>query len=295
MAPVRRSVIVGHGAWGRILLAEVLRNESFDVQAVVSPSIHRATAVPATARRYISLADAVAQESFDVAFIAVPPQSSFSVVSAALEGNLDTFAEKPIALSTVDAVALHNTALARQRVLYVDYVYRCHSQVEALLTDQSSAERHLQIVLSVTDRRPVLDWNSVLWLWGPHLCALVQLLAFHRGDCSNGVLQDAWIEVMEDESFITLRLLTTRAALGALHYCRIASDKARTLKVGGGNSPLTIDLLRAPIPDNPSPLARSVRLFAKSIDLRESGGFAFHSVWLDCVSVTRVLEQASKG
>lgn len=134
MAPTRIGV-VGCGYWGPNLVRTFLELPEATVVAVADHDPERLAAVR---RRHAQVADGTREYrdllgmGLDAVVVATPPETHFEVAAAFLDSGLDVFVEKPLATTTVEAVALADLAEARGRVLMVGHIGAYNPAVTAL-------------------------------------------------------------------------------------------------------------------------------------------------------------------
>jgi predicted dehydrogenase len=111
-----------------------------------------------------------AREDVDLVFVATPPHLHRAVVSIALDAGKHVVCEKPFGLSPVDAIAMLDRAIVRDRLHFLDFEFRTEPARRALLAaieDETLGEvRHVAITAMVAGARfPVMNRDG--W-WQRH-------------------------------------------------------------------------------------------------------------------------------
>lgn len=290
----RSAVLVGFGQWGRLLFDEIHRTKLFQIDAVVSPSIRERYSEVLDCGKYATLDEALLDRRFEVAFVAVPPQHSAPLVEKALASGLDVFAEKPVAQTVSEATRICLVATRESRVLHVDYTYRFHWAIEKLSEEANGNDPISGFGLVIGDRHPIQDAHAVLWLWGPHLCAIFADVFQAGSDSSRSALEGVTLQVSQKGLAVRLDLASTTGTAAFLDYNLESREKKRELLVSGRNKQGPVDLLEPPPSSRASALSKSVAAFARKIRDRRPPRVAYDSCDVACIEITEVLERANR-
>lgn len=289
-----KAVLLGYGKWGRTLHEEIIRSGLFRVEAVVSPRIHDRDVASDHCMKFVDFHTALQNGTFEAAFIAVPPQSSPSLVEVALQHNLHVFAEKPIAQTTHEAQRLCAIAESSSRILHIDYTYRYHEAVEELAVNQTGDGFPESFGLLVRDQQALDSPEDVLWLWGPHLCTLFHDIFSMDQNKEPSILTGTTLRAIEGRGSVRLELRSRHGYIGYLDYSFQSTVKKRDLVVHLHQGYSSIDLTTKPPDRHLSPLQKSITAFRESMRRRNSTTGSASDCQAMCIEVTSVLEAAAR-
>jgi predicted dehydrogenase len=111
-----RTAVIGTGFMGRVHLEALRRVENVDVVEVAATSLDKARAAGA-GYNILNMTgdwhDVIRDPSIDVVHVATPNVSHFPIARAALEAGKHVLCEKPLAMSSAEAQALTDLAVAK--------------------------------------------------------------------------------------------------------------------------------------------------------------------------------------
>ncbi|MFK8003824.1 MAG: Gfo/Idh/MocA family protein [Polyangiales bacterium] len=237
-----RVAIVGAGAWGRNHVRTFANLEGAKLTAVCDkrPAVLDAmrgglpdTKFVSETEEALALADAVV--------VATDAPSHVDVALQALRADKDVLVEKPLALSSADALKLCQEADARGRMLMVGHLLLYHPAIEALRAIIDSGE--LGEVLYVVCRRlnlgVVRQRENAWWSLAPHDLSIARYLLGSDpvAVAANGgtFLQDG----IEDVVFGTVRF--GQKQLAHIHVSWLDPHKVRSLTVVGSKKMAVFD------------------------------------------------------
>ena len=118
--------------------------DGVDLVAVCDFDTYRARSLADTYKVpsvYSSLAEMMAQEKLDVIHVLTQPQHHVAVATECLRGGVNTYIEKPMALSTADCELIRQEAASRGLIAGVNHQFAHSNPVEAIL--QAAREQRL--------------------------------------------------------------------------------------------------------------------------------------------------------
>lgn len=231
-----RVAVVGLGHWGPNIARNLSQLESADLTEVCDTDLKRleeaAMRWPHTRRSQNPLF-VFSNPDIDAVAITTPAHTHFALAKAALEHGKHVLVEKPLALSSSEAVDLVKLARDRDRVLMVDHTFDYHPAVQHIERLVRSGE--LGRVLYVSSQRLSLgivrqDVNA-LWNLAPHdISILLRLMGEEPAEitASGGAYLQPGIE---DVVFMTLRFPS--GAIGNVHVSWLDPRKVRLVTVVG--------------------------------------------------------------
>jgi predicted dehydrogenase len=224
--------VIGAGAWGRNHVRVLSSDARCAVSAVADPDVRVATQVAALAPHARFVADAeelLADRTLDALVIASPAVTHAALARAALLAGKHVLVEKPLALSTREAVDLEAAARVSGRTAMVGHLMLYHPvvvQLREILRSGTLGRLHYLHSTRVNLGRLRQDENA-LWSFGPHDLSMIDFLlemeprtVAARGQC---VLQPG----VEDVVFLSLRYATGEIA--HVHLSWLSPRKERRL------------------------------------------------------------------
>lgn len=237
-----RVAVVGAGGWGQNHVRNFASLGALTVVVDRDPKVCAARQAAYPEVRVVSSVDE-ALDDFDAAVIATDAPSHAAVAARLLEAGKDLLVEKPLALSSAEALQLCDLAEARGRVLMVGHLLLFHPVVEELKARIDAGE--LGDVLYLVCRRLNLgvvrrDENA-WWSLAPHDLSIAGYLlgAEPTSVAATGgafLQKDAGIE---DVVFATVRYPGER--LAHVHVSWLDPHKTRMLTVVGSKKMAVFD------------------------------------------------------
>lgn len=127
---MRRLLLIGCGAFGRVHLAALQRLGRQDAVAVFEPDPAMRAAAPPGTRFVPDLAAGLAD--CDAAIVATPPATHVALAEAVLRAGRDLFLEKPATEAAAESEALHALAVAGGRIVQLGLYFRFHPKAQAI-------------------------------------------------------------------------------------------------------------------------------------------------------------------
>jgi predicted dehydrogenase len=197
--------------------------------AVADPDPRVEAQLPSGARYHRDPDQLLADPSLEAVVIAAPAPMHAALARAVLAAGKHVLIEKPVALSTTDAIAVEQAAISSKRVALVGHLMIYHPAVvrlRELLHSGELGRLHYLHTTRVNLGRLRSDENA-LWSFGPHDLSMIDFLVglepqtvAARGQC---VLQPG----VEDVVFLTLRYPTGEMA--HVHLSWLSPRKERRL------------------------------------------------------------------
>jgi UDP-2-acetamido-3-amino-2,3-dideoxy-glucuronate N-acetyltransferase len=161
--------VVGAGYWGPKIIRVLTKHKLLSL--IVESNADRRSTIQTQypqIRCVSSLEDALSDAHIQALVLATPAASHASLAMLALHAHKDVFVEKPLALSTQDAIKAQQLAAKNHRILMAGHILQYHPALHAMeqRKSQLGALRYL-----CTDR---LGWGRIrheetlLWSLAPH-------------------------------------------------------------------------------------------------------------------------------
>ena len=259
--------LLGYGYWGPNLARNLHLRLGLDWVVCADADPARRAEV---ARRYPwvrvvgSAAEAIADPEVGAVVVATPARTHQPLAAQALDAGLHVLVEKPLALSTADAVALAEQAEAAGRVLMVGHT--CEYNPAVLKTRELLAGGELGELYYLHSQRVNLgriqrDINA-LWSIGPHDVSIANFLigAQPRWAAARGA-RYLHTEV-EDVVFLTLGY--DDGVMAHVHASWLDPSKLRRTTVVGSRAMVVYDDLDS---------EAKLRVYDKGADPVQAGGF----------------------
>ncbi len=176
-----KAALLGYGYWGTNLARNLHQRLGTDWLACVDLDADRRAQV---ARRYpwvrslAEVGEALADPEIGAVVVATPARTHATLASQALEAGKHVLVEKPLALSTADAVALTRQAERVGRVLMVGHTFEYNpavTKMRALLESGELGDLWYLHSQRVNLGRIQNDINA-LWSIGPHDVSIANFL-----------------------------------------------------------------------------------------------------------------------
>lgn len=245
MAEAFRVGLVGCGYWGSKYLRLLKEHPSIELAFVVDAEADRLRAVDSSFKgvpTFTSIQDAVSKTRAARAVVVATPASSHrGVVTDCLDLGLDVLVEKPMALTTEDALAMARRSKETGRLLFPGHVYAFNDAVR-YLSDQVAKKRLGKVLYAVCARTslgPIRRDVNALWDLIPHDLTILETLGLSkpREVWSNG---DSFLQAdIEDVVVSGLRYPGGQAAY--IHTSWLSPAKVRQVTVVGTDAMAIFD------------------------------------------------------
>jgi UDP-N-acetylglucosamine 3-dehydrogenase len=161
--------ICGCGFVGKIHARAYRSLDGVEIRGVFDADLDKAAALAQEtgSRRFESLAALLADDAVEIVSVCVPTFAHREYVEAALGAGKHVLCEKPIALSTEDALAMVEAAEKSAGLFMVGLTHRFYP--ENVLVQQAAASGRLGRVLSCSAYRQGVmpDWSAGGWMGDP--------------------------------------------------------------------------------------------------------------------------------
>ena len=237
---IMRVSVLGAGNWGQNhvrIFCELLGVENV---VVCDPDVHRQEGVK-QAYPGIEVSAKPMFTTVDAVVVATPVVTHYALACEALLAEKHVLVEKPIALTSHDAMRLIQLAEERDRILMVDHLLEYHPAVQKLkvLLGEGKLGRLLHVSGQRLNFGVVRTEENALWSLAPHDISVILYL-----------LEEEPVEVMarggtylqdgiEDIVFLTLRFPS--GAIGHVHVSWLDPLKTRRLTVVGDKGMAVFD------------------------------------------------------
>lgn len=237
--------LVGCGYWGSKYLRLLREHPAIDLAFVVDAEADRLRAAEDSFKgvpTFSSLEDAVSKSGAPRAVVVATPASSHrSVVATCLDMGLDVLVEKPMALTTEDALAMVHRSKERGRLLFPGHVFAFNDAVRYLSSQVKNNRlgKILYAVCSRTSLGPIRRDVNALWDLIPHDLTILEALGLTQPHevWSNG---DSFLQAdIEDVVVSGLRYPGGQAAY--IHTSWLSPAKVRQVSVVGTDAMAVFD------------------------------------------------------
>jgi predicted dehydrogenase len=200
--------VVGAGHWGKNLIQNFYDLGALAAVVEVDPtSRQRVEETYRGVKTYVDFADALEQERGAIV-LATPAPSHYALARRALEAGCDVFIEKPMTLSTEEAIALAQLADSYNQVLMVGHLLLYQPAItwmrDYLATGKAGAVRHVSTQRLKLGR--VRAEENVWWSFAPHdVSVVLELLGRPKLEAVNAQGQAMIQPLVEDYVHVDLR------------------------------------------------------------------------------------------
>lgn len=172
----------------------------------------------------------------DALVVATPSSTHFEVAKAALEAGKHILVEKPITLTTGDALALVKLAEEKKRTIFVGHTFLYNPGVRKMkeIIDAGKLGAIYYLTATRTHLGLVREDVNVAWDLAPHDIAIFNYLLGQTPIRVDAFGVCHLKKGREDAVFI--HLLYPNSVLGQIHVSWVDSNKERTVKVIGSEA-----------------------------------------------------------
>jgi predicted dehydrogenase len=239
-----RIAVVGAGAWGRNHVRTFAQLGSCELVALCDRDekvlVSYEESLPGVAK-FRDLEELLGGPALDGVVIAAQAVAHAPLAMRCLEAGLDVLVEKPLAMSSREALRLCETAAGRGRILMVGHLLLYHPGVRKMLEIVRAGE--LGEIRYVTAKRVNLGTvrrdENALWSLAPHDLSVVQEI-LGEGPLTVSARGAAYLRPgIEDVVFLTLRYPGDR--LAHVHVSWLDPHKERRMTLVGSQKMLSFD------------------------------------------------------
>ena len=177
----------------------------------------------------------------DAIVIATPSSTHFSVAKGALEAGKHILVEKPITVTSADALALIKLAEEKKRMIFVGHTFLYNPGVRKMkeIIDAGKLGAIYYLTATRTHLGLIRDDVNVAWDLAPHDIAIFNYLLGQTPIRVDAFGVCHLKKNREDAVFI--HLLYPNSVLGQIHVSWVDSNKERTVKVIGSEARVIFD------------------------------------------------------
>jgi predicted dehydrogenase len=177
--------------------------------------------------------------------IATPPNTHFTIAKYFLDKGVATFVEKPITLSSEDAVALNGIAIASNTTLMVGHVFLYCNEVRYI--KEYITKGRLGSIYSMTTRRLNLGiiqpHCNVVWDLAPHDISVFNYLLGEEGPLKIDGTVTSVLGVNGNEEDAFLSLTYSNNVVCNMHLSWLYPKKIRDMVIVGSEGMIVYDML----------------------------------------------------
>jgi len=259
-----RVAILGAGGWGKNhvrIFCSLLGETSV---LVFDPDEARLREMKA-AHPGIEMATRPDYATVDVVVVSTPAVTHYTLAREALLAGKHVLVEKPIALTSHDAMSLIQVAEEQNRILMVDHLLEYHPAVRALkmLVERGKLGKLLHLSSQRLNLGVVRTEENALWSLAPHDLSVI-LYLLEEEPVEVAAQGEAYLQAgIEDVAFVSLRFPS--GAVGHVHVSWLDPVKTRRLTVVGDEGMAVFDDIAED----------KLCLFDRRAE-RDDGGFRLH-------------------
>lgn len=167
-----RIAVVGAGYWGPNLIRNTYKNPNIELVGICDKSqsaLDKMHELYPSVPIFTDYDSMLSQAKLDGVIVATPAATHYNLAKKALEAGINVMVEKPLTLSSADAISLINLAKARDLNLMVGHTFLYSDNVHALKkVVREEIGRTLYGHSLRTSCGPVRKDVDVIWNVGPH-------------------------------------------------------------------------------------------------------------------------------
>jgi predicted dehydrogenase len=257
--------VVGCGYWGPNLVRSFDRLREARVVALCDADRGRLGRLGSDypeARQYSEFGQLLSHPGLDAVALATSAPTHFALAKQSLEAGKPTFVEKPLTLSSSEALALVRLAEERGLPLMVGHLLEYHPAVEYLreLAERGDLGELRYLYSQRLNLGQVRQQENALWSLAPHDIAVASFLLGAAPVSVAAVGQSYLTAGVADVAFLTLFYPGQRMA--HIHVSWLDPHKTRRLTLVGSRKMAVFDDMEA---------SEKVRLYDKGVDRPPEG------------------------
>ncbi|MEM3091827.1 MAG: Gfo/Idh/MocA family oxidoreductase [Candidatus Pacearchaeota archaeon] len=232
--------LIGLGPWGRNYINTIEKINGIELNWICSPNRN----LEEFSKKYRvtkNYNDILKDKQTDSVIISTPPTTHYSLIKKALLAEKDVLVEKPITLSSKEALELHHLSMEKLKVLMVGHQFLYHPAVKELkriiLNGDLGELRYFYSNRS--NPEPSRSDISVLWDFAPHDISLINYLT---GNLPIRVMAEGKkILKSRIENLVDISLTYPGNISSFIHLSWAASKKIRKILVVGSKKIIIFD------------------------------------------------------
>ena len=229
-----KSVLVGFGYWGRILVKYIRQSDQFELTGICDPGLENSPSL-----------DAMLKECrIECAFVCVPVRRHYEIVHKLLEYNVHVFCEKPLCSNLKDTLQLYRLAWQKERVLFTDYIYTVSPSIRYMKDHINMLGEIRYINMDIKQFGRFYKEENVYEVIGVHM---ISVLVFLFGMSA----QDDVISAVDTLKYnksgkaeAGILFFKIRGVRGKIECSLISEEKIRRIEVICENGMIVFDMLK---------------------------------------------------
>ncbi len=236
--------VIGCGYWGPNLIRNFAQLSHSEVVACVDLSEERLAHMKRLFPHVSTSNDfgmLLKDKDIDAIVVATPPRSHFQLTMLALEAGKHVFVEKPLTLSSAEAVAMIDAARERSLQLMVGHTFVYTAAVNKIKDLIASGELGDIYYISTTRVNLGLfqDDINVIWDLAPHDVSIMNYILDSSPEYVSATGHSYIQEGLEDVAFLTFKY--PKSILAHIHVSWLNPNKIRSTTVVGSKKMLVYD------------------------------------------------------
>ena len=170
--------LIGIGLWGMNYIKTLKNIRDIKLNWISSPNRRIKDVLPGCKFTH-DYNDILEDDKIDSIIISTPPRTHYELAKKALSSGKDVLVEKPMTLSSKEALELHNLSLEKSRILMVGHVYLYNPSTNELkkMIESNDLGDLLYFHSNRSSPKPSRLDVSVMWDLAPHDISLINYLA----------------------------------------------------------------------------------------------------------------------
>lgn len=229
-----KSLLVGFGYWGRILVKYIRQSDQFELTGICDPGLDHSP----------SLDSMLKECRLECAFVCVPVRRHYEIVHKLLEYNVHVFCEKPLCSNLKDTLQLYRLAWQKERILFTDYIYTVSPSIRYMKDHIHMLGEIQYISMDIKQFGRFYKEDNVYEVIGVHM---VSVLVFLFGIS----VQDDVITAVDTLKYDNSGKAEAGVLFFKIHYVRgkiecslISDEKIRRIEVICENGMIVFDMLK---------------------------------------------------
>jgi predicted dehydrogenase len=240
--------VVGYGYWGPNLVRNLAKLEDADLEVVCDLSPEHLAKVQAAYPELETTDDldgVLAREDIDAVVVATSAPSHFAIAEKVIAAGKHCFVEKPLTLTSEDAVALDSASKKAGVVLMVGHLMEYHTGINWVRDCIASGELGdvLYVYMQRLNLGKVRTEENAFWSLAPHDVSIILYLLGETPDSVSASGADYLTNGVQDVVFANLHFPSGKMA--NIHVSWLDPHKVRKLTVVGSKKMLVFDDMEA--------------------------------------------------
>lgn len=260
------TAVIGCGYWGINIVRILNQSDETQVYAICDLDTLKLSAISTkypgvkTVQDYHEIE---ADPKIDAVVVSTPGSTHYEIVKSLLKSGKHVLCEKPITLSSDEAMDLHKTAESEKRVLMVSHTFLYNDSIRFIKEHISSGRMGAPLYLNFTRTGlgPIRSDVNALWDLTPHDISIM-LYLLDKTPLSVTAFGQSYIQKgIEDVVFITIEM--EDRIMIQMHISWLNPYKTRELTIVGEKQMVVFDDVST---------GEKVKIFDKGVDYQTSTG-----------------------